>query len=68
MAWAYAAFKWLIVRVGVETIKPDLHVLAFVEATVGFRLSDSEAVMILERAARDLGIRALQLDAQIWTY
>jgi hypothetical protein len=65
---AYAAFKWLVMRVGVDTIKPDVHVLAFVETTLGFRLSDTEAVALLEKVARDLGIRAAQLDATIWTY
>jgi hypothetical protein len=65
---AYAAFKWLVMRVGVDTIKPDVHVLAFVEVALGFRLSDTEAVAILEKVARDLGIRAAQLDATIWTY
>jgi hypothetical protein len=38
------------------------------EATVGFHLTDTEAVAILEKVAHDLGIRAAQLDAQIWTY
>ena len=65
---AFAAFKWLVKRMGVDTIKPDVHVLAFVEATLGFPLSDTEAVASLERVARDLGIRAAQLDATIWTY
>lgn len=54
-------------RVGVDTIKPDVRV-AFIEATLGIRLSDTEAVSILEKVARDLGIRAAQLDAAIWTY
>ena len=51
---AFAAFKWLVKRMGVDTIKPDVHVLAFVEATLGFPLSDTEAVAILEKVARDL--------------
>ena len=41
---AYAAFKWLVMRVRVDTIKPDLQVLNFVETTLGFRLSDAEVV------------------------
>jgi len=65
---AYAAFKWLGVRLGVDTIKPDVHVLNFVASAIGKRLSDTEAVAILEKAARDLGIPAAQLDASIWTY
>jgi hypothetical protein len=44
------------------------HVLNFVEAAVGKRLSDIEAVAILEKAARELEIPAAQLDARIWTY
>jgi hypothetical protein len=51
---AFAAFKWLVKRMGVDTIKPDVHVLAFVEATLGFPLSDTAAVAILEKVARDL--------------
>jgi hypothetical protein len=54
--------------VSVDTIKPDVHVLTFVEATLGFRLSNTEAVAILDKAAQNLGIRAAQLDAQIWTF
>jgi hypothetical protein len=38
------------------------------EATVCFRQTDTEAFAILEKIARDLGIRAAQLDATIWTY
>jgi len=64
---AYAAFKWLVIRLGVDTIKPDLHVLNFVEAAVGKRLSDVEAVAILEKAARELEMPAAQLDARIWS-
>jgi hypothetical protein len=48
---AYAAFKWLVMRLGVDTIKPDVHVLNFVATTLGFRLNDAEAVSILERVA-----------------
>jgi len=44
------------VRVGVDTIKPDPHVLNFVETTLGFRLTDAEAVSILDRVARDLKV------------
>ena len=65
---ALATFKWLVMRVGVNTIKPDLHVLNFVETTLGFSLSDAEAVSISEQVARDLKIAASQLDARIWCY
>jgi hypothetical protein len=30
-----AAYKWLTMRLGVETVKPDVHVHRFVESAVG---------------------------------
>lgn len=65
---AYAAFKWLLMRVGTQTVKPDVHVLRFVERSLGYRLGDSETVSLLERIARDLGISASELDGRIWLY
>jgi hypothetical protein len=65
---SYAAFKWLVIRQGVETIKPDVHVHNFVKEAIGRRLSDAEAVSVLERIAEDIGIKASQLDSRIWNY
>jgi hypothetical protein len=64
----YAAFKWLVIRQGVETIKPDVHVHNFVRGAIGRRLSDAEAVSVLESVAQEIGIKASQLDSRIWNY
>ncbi len=65
---AYAAFKWLVMRQGIDTIKPDVHVHNFVKRAIGRFLSDAETVAVLESIAQDMGIRAVQLDSMIWTY
>src|SRR5438876_6147012 len=35
-------FQWLVMRAGVETIKPDVHVLRFVTAAVGHPVSERD--------------------------
>ena len=63
----FAAFKWLVMRQGVETAKPDGHVRRFVEKSTGnSNLNDAEVVAIVEEAALRLEIRADQLDWAIW--
>jgi hypothetical protein len=49
---AFAVYKWLGMRQGVETIKPDTHVKNFLRRTTGRAFSDHEAVSILERVAK----------------
>jgi hypothetical protein len=61
-----AVYQWLVMRQGVDTVKPDVHVRRFAEAAVGRPLSDGEVVEVVTRAARDLGIEAYELDWRIW--
>ena len=61
-----AVFQWLVMRQGVETVKPDVHVHRFVAAALGRRVTDREVIALVETAARDLGIKACQLDWRIW--
>ena len=62
----YAIFNWLVMRQGVETIKPDVHTLRFVENTIGWSVKDTVAVEALIRVAKELGIPAFKLDWAIW--
>jgi hypothetical protein len=59
-------YQWLVMRQGVDTVKPDVHVRRFAEATLGRQLSDAEIVEVVTRAARVLGIKAYELDWRIW--
>lgn len=52
---AYAAYNWLVMRQGIETIKPDVHVRRFVENALGRSVSDRETVSMLEAVAKALG-------------
>lgn len=61
-----AVFQWLVMRQGVDTVKPDVHVLRFVSNAIGRDVSDTEAVSLVEAAARALGISPRELDWRIW--
>jgi hypothetical protein len=64
----FAAYQALLMRQGVDTVKPDTHVRRFVEAAIGRRLADAEVVTLVEDAARVLGLRAVDLDWRIWEH
>jgi hypothetical protein len=63
-----AVYRSLVMRLGVDTIKPDVHVLRFVEAAIGRRVTQDEAVASLEEVARRIDTSARILDGSIWVH
>ncbi len=61
-----AVYESLLMRQGVDTVKPDVHVRRFAESAVGRPLNDAEVIEVVSRAAKRLGIRAYELDWRIW--
>jgi hypothetical protein len=61
-----AVYQALVMRQGVDTVKPDVHVRRFTEAAVGRRLNDREVVGLVTEAATRLGLRPVELDWRIW--
>jgi hypothetical protein len=59
-----AAYQWLIMRQGIETVKPDVH--RFAETALDRKLNDGEVVEVVSRAAVVLGVKAYELDWSIW--
>ena len=53
-------------RLGVDTIKPDVHVLRFVKDAIGRSVTEAEAIAGLHAAADALGVTATRLDWSIW--
>lgn len=64
----FAVYQWLVMRQGVETIKPDVHVRRFVESIIHRSPTDDELVEALEKVAKQLGLKAYELDWRIWEY
>jgi hypothetical protein len=63
-----AVYRSLVMRLGVDTIKPDVHVLRFVSAAIGRPATQDEAVTSLEQIARRLGVSARTLDGSVWAF
>lgn len=59
-------YQWLIMRLGVETVKPDVHILRFVSRAIGRQASEREAIDSLIAVAGRMSIQANQLDWSIW--
>jgi hypothetical protein len=62
----HAVYNWLIMRQGVDTVKPDVHVRRFAEQAAGRPLSDQDVVDVVTAAAHQLGMKAYKLDWAIW--
>jgi hypothetical protein len=63
-----AAYCWLVMRLGVDTVKPDVWTHAFVRRVVGRGLGDAELVQVITEAAHRVSRRARELDAAIWEH
>jgi hypothetical protein len=65
---ALAVYKWLAMRCGVETVKPDVHVHRFLQTAAGRprKFSNKEAIAVLHRVADDIGRKPHLLDWSIW--
>ncbi len=63
-----AVYQWLIMRQGVDTVKPDVHVRRFAERAVGRPLNDKDLIQGVERAAELLNLTALEFDWRIWEW
>jgi len=61
-------YQGLVLRIGVDTVKPDVHLLRFVAAVVGRPVKEDETVAGLEEVARRLEVSARTLDWSIWEY
>ena len=61
-------YQGLVMRAGVETVKPDVHVVRFVTSATGRVVNELEAVDALEEVARRLELSPRTLDWSIWEY
>lgn len=57
-----AVYRSLAMRMGVDTVKPDVHVLRFVSAAIGRSASQADAVDGLTEVATRLGVPARDVD------
>jgi len=61
-----AAYAWLVMRLGVDTVKPDLWIHRFTQQAIGRDLDDTTLVDVITEAAHRVGRQARELDGGIW--
>jgi hypothetical protein len=59
-------FQYLRMLFGANTTKPDVHIQRYVASCVGHRVSDTQALALLEAAAPQAGIFLRDLDTTVW--
>ena len=64
----FTLFSWLQLRLGVPTVKPDVHVVCFVSNAVGRKVSPQEASEALRLVAEQTKREPALLDSAIWHY
>ena len=63
-----ATFQWLRMLLGADTSKPDVHVMNFINETIGKKLSEDKCVLVLEGVASYLEMSERDVDAAIWRF
>ena len=61
-----AGFQYLRMLFGAQTTKPDVHIIRFVSDAVHRKVTDVQALYLLERAAKCSGLPIRELDIAIW--
>jgi hypothetical protein len=61
-----AAFNWLLLRLGVQTLKTDVWVLNFGERILGKRIPDEKLLNALMDIAPLAGVTPIDLDRTLW--
>lgn len=61
-----AGYQYLRMLFGAQTTKPDKHIIDFVSAAIRRRVSDVEALVLLEAATGREGLPLREVDTSIW--
>jgi hypothetical protein len=59
-------FQYLRMLFGANTTKPDVHIQRYVASGVGRRVSDIQALLLLEVAAKEAAVSLRDLDTTVW--
>jgi hypothetical protein len=61
-----SGFQYLRMHFGAQTVKPDVHICHFVRDVIGRRLNEISAILLMERAAKQIGPPLRAVDNAIW--
>jgi hypothetical protein len=63
-----AGIQYLRMLLGVQTTKPDVHVIRFISKELGRPVNNINALLLLEAAAKKEGLPLREVDGAIWKF
>lgn len=63
-----ATLQWLRILLGADTSKPDVHIMNFINDTIGQKLSEDECILLIESVASYLEVSERDVDGAIWEF
>jgi hypothetical protein len=64
----FVTYQYLRLMCGADTTKPDIHLKRAVKEGTGQSLSEAETVQVVELTAKEIKVKARQLDYALWRY
>jgi len=61
-----AGFQYLRMLLGAQTTKPDVHIIGFINETIGKTVNQETAIEILEKAAEMVNLPVRLVDNAVW--
>lgn len=61
-----SGFQYMRMLFGAQTTKPDIHIMRFVSQIMGRKVSDAQALALLEAASAKAGLPLREVDGAIW--
>jgi len=64
----FATSQYIRKMLGVDSVKPDVHIKRSIIEGIGEKMSDKKTVMFIEIVAKEMGITPTALDHAIWKH
>lgn len=64
----FATSQYIRKMLGVDSIKPDVHIKRSIFEGIGEKMSDRKTVVFIEEVAKVMNITATALDYAIWKH
>lgn len=61
-----ATYQYLRMLLGIDTVKPDVHIKRFLEKILNRKLKEEYCIKLLESIAKKMNIPSISLDHAIW--
>jgi len=62
-----ASVQYLRILLGIDTVKPDIHIKKSIKNIYGINLSDTATIKFIEKVSIEMELKTRMIDAFVWT-